>query len=194
VTELRSYKYMKYTILLLLIACGINTALSQAPGTNKFKTELLAQINKVRQKGCNCGGTKMPPVAPMKWNDDLEKAARGHAEEMAKKKFFSHSSKDGRSTMTRAEDAGYTHKGFRSFTVGENIAQGQMNITEVMEGWFKSPSHCMNLMNPDFKEVGVWLDNTYWVQDFGGREEFSAQMKEMLKSGKARILPQSGKN
>lgn len=186
---------MKYYILMFLIVGGFTqAAYPQSPGSNNFKAQLLAQINKVRLKGCNCGTTKMPPVAPMKWNDDLEKAAKGHAEEMAKKNFFSHTSKDGRSTMTRAEDAGYTHKGFRSFTVGENIAQGQMNIAEVMEGWFKSPSHCMNLMNPDFKEVGVWLDNSYWVQDFGGREEFSAQMKEMLKSGKARILPQTGKN
>ncbi|MFD2865006.1 CAP domain-containing protein [Mucilaginibacter antarcticus] len=186
---------MKYYILGLFLFFTLSqNTFSQSVGSGKFKAEFLEQINKLRQKGCNCGTTKMPPVAPLKWNDDLEKAAKGHAQEMAKKKYFSHSSKDGRSAMTRAEDAGYTHKGFRSFTVGENIAQGQPTIDEVMDGWFKSPSHCMNLMNPDFKEVGVWLHNTYWVQDFGGREEFSSQLKEMLKSGKARILPQPVKN
>lgn len=186
---------MKYYILALFFALSINqSAFSQSPGSNKFKSEFLELINRVRQKGCNCGTTAMPPVPPMKWNDFLEKAAKGHAEEMAKKKFFSHTSKDGRSTMNRAENAGYVHNGFRSFTVGENIAEGQPTIAEVMEGWFRSPSHCMNLMNPDFKEVGVWVHNNNWVQDFGGREEFSAQMKEMLKSGKARIIPQPGKN
>lgn len=186
---------MKYYVLILLLAAGLNQrAFSQSPGSNKFKSEFIELINRTRQKGCNCGTTYMPPVTPMKWNDLLEKAAKGHAEEMAKKNFFSHTSKDGRSTMNRVENAGYIHKGFRSFTVGENIAQGQQSIAEVMEGWFKSPSHCMNLMNPDFKEVGVWLYDTNWVQDFGGREEFSAQMKEMLKSGKARIIPQPDKN
>jgi uncharacterized protein YkwD len=186
---------MKYYIFLLLFVVSFNQiAFSQTPGSKKFESEFLELINRTRTKGCNCGTTYMPPVAPLKWNDLLEKAAKGHAQEMAKKKYFSHTSKDGRSTMVRVEDAGYTHKGYRSFTVGENIAQGQPTIQEVTEGWFKSPSHCNNLMNPDFKDVGVWLDNTYWVQDFGGREEFSAYMKEMLKSGKARILPQPGKN
>jgi uncharacterized protein YkwD len=183
---------MKYYIMLLFFVVSLNqTVFGQEPGSSKFKTELLQQINRVRQKGCNCGATKMPPVPPLTWNDLLEKAAKGHAKEMAKKNFFSHTSKDGRSTMNRAEEAGYVHNGFRSFTVGENIAQGQPTIAEVMAGWFKSEGHCMNLMNPDFKEVGVWLYDTYWVQDFGGREEFSAQMKEMIKSGKAKIIPQS---
>jgi uncharacterized protein YkwD len=186
---------MKYYFLLLLLAVSLNQEVfAQSPGSDKFQSEFLRLINRTRQKGCNCGTTYMPHVPPLTWNDLLEKAAKGHAQEMAKKNFFSHTSKDGRSTMNRAEDAGYQHKGFRSFTVGENIAQGQLTIAEVTNGWFKSEGHCMNLMNPDFKEVGIWLYNTYWVQDFGGREEFSAQMKEMIKSGKVKIIPQSPHN
>jgi uncharacterized protein YkwD len=184
---------MKIYIFSLIFTLSIITPnlYSQTPGSNKFKKDFLALINRNRQKGCNCGTTSMPPVPPLTWNDLLEKAAKGHAREMADKQFFSHVSKDGRTAMTRSENAGYNHNGFRSFTIGENIAQGQPNIAIVMGGWFKSEPHCMNLMNPDFKEVGVWVDNTYWVQDFGGREEFSPEMKRMIKTGKATIIPGS---
>lgn len=88
----------------------------------------------------------------------------------------------------RVVAAGYTYKGYKSFAIGENIAQGQMSIAEVMDGWFKSPGHCRNLMNPGFKEIGVALYNTYWVQDFGGRESFTEEQQKMLKSGKAKLI------
>jgi hypothetical protein len=57
-----------------------------------------------------------------------------------------------------------------------------------MNGWFKSPGHCKNLMNPAFKEIGIALYNTYWVQDFGGRESFTEEQQKMIKSGKAKLI------
>jgi uncharacterized protein YkwD len=74
--------------------------------------------------------------------------------------------------------------------IGENIAFGPPTIAEVMQGWFNSPGHCKNLMNPEFKEIGVAEDRTYWVQDFGGREAFSPQMQQMIKSGRYRLSGQ----
>jgi uncharacterized protein YkwD len=186
---------MKYYIFTLSFAfiLLIQSVYSQTPGSNKFKKEFLKSINNTRKKGCNCGTTYMPPAGPLVWNDLLERAAMAHARDMAIKTYFSHVSKDGRTTLTRVENAGYTHDGYKSFTVGENIAQGQPTIDEVMTGWFNSPGHCMNLMNPDFKEVGIWVFATYWVQDFGGREDFSSEMKRMIKSGKARIIQGSSR-
>jgi len=84
--------------------------------------------------------------------------------------------------------AGYIFKGYRSFMVGENIAEGQMSIAQVMQGWIKSEGHCKNLMNPGFKEIGVAENNHYWVQDFGGRESFSAEQQRLIKSGKYRLI------
>jgi uncharacterized protein YkwD len=155
---------------------------------DSFKQEFLSLINHTRAKGCNCGNTYMPPAPPMVWNDDLEQAATGHAKEMAKRNYFSHTSKDGRSMNTRIITAGYLFKGFKSFMIGENIAFGQTSIEEVMEGWFKSEGHCKNLMNPGFKEVGVAEYKRYWVQDFGGRESFSAEQQKLIKSGKYRLI------
>jgi len=153
-----------------------------------FKNDFLNIINKTRQKGCNCGNVYYPPAPALIWNDNLEKAAKGHAKDMAKNEYFSHTSRDGRSMSDRVVFAGYYFKGYKSFTVGENIALGQTSIEEVMAGWFKSPDHCRNLMNPDFKEVGVAENNKYWVQDFGGRESFSAEQQKLIKSGKYRLI------
>jgi uncharacterized protein YkwD len=184
-------KYIIYPLLFVLVALTFNVNSKQPDNSSQFKRELLESINHTRASGCTCGVTYMPPAPPVVWNDKLEKAAMGHARDMAKHDYFSHTSRDGRSTMARVEDAGYTHNGFRGFTVGENIAQGQQSIAEVMEGWFKSEGHCKNLMNPDFKEVGVAEHDTYWVQDFGGRVSFSPEMQEMIKSGKVKLIRRS---
>ena len=79
-----------------------------------FKQEFLDRINSARQKGCNCGHTFFPPAAPMTWNDQLEDAALGHAKDMDKRDYFSHTSKDGRSMADRITAAGYYFKGFKS--------------------------------------------------------------------------------
>jgi uncharacterized protein YkwD len=124
----------------------------------------------------------------MKWNDQLEFAARGHALDMSEHDYFSHTSINGRSMSDRALDAGYGFKGYKTYAIGENIAQGQTSITEVMNGWLHSEGHCRNLMNPAFREVGVAEINHYWVQDFGGRSEFSAREQRMIKSGRYKLV------
>lgn len=136
----------------------------------------------------------MPPAPPMTWNDALELAAIGHATDMSEKNYFSHTSKDGRGMEDRIVFAGYYFKGYKSFTAGENIAVGQQNIAEVMTGWFKSEGHCKNLMNPAFREVGVARIHDYWVQDFGGREIFSAEEQRIIKSGRYKMIEKHSKH
>jgi len=172
-------------ILLFLATRGYG---QQAVSTPRFQHEFLEYINRVRAKGCNCGITYMPPAAPLSWNDQLEVAAMGHAEDMSRRGYFSHTSLDGRTMQNRIGAAGYTYKGYKSYAIGENIAQGPETIAEVIEGWFKSPGHCENLMNRQFKEIGIAKYRDYWVQDFGGRETFSPEMQRMIKSGKYHLV------
>lgn len=154
-----------------------------------FKKDLLDRINKLRHDGCHCGVVNMPPVPPLVWNDQLEKAANEHAGDMFMHQYFSHMSRHGSSPKDRVIDAGYTMKGYKGYAVGENIAQGQMSIDEVMNGWIKSPEHCHNMMMAEFKEVGVARAGNYWVQEFGARIPFSAKEKALIKSGRIRIIP-----
>lgn len=182
---------MKLIILVLISFIPFTGPAPKKPApqySRRFKKEFLKRINEARSKGCNCGVTYMPPAPPLVWNDDLADAALNHAEDMSSKSYFSHTSKDGRTMADRAIAAGYAYKGYRSYTVGENIAEGQNSIQEVMEGWLKSPGHCKNLLNPAFKEIGIAEFNHYWVQDFGGREAFSPQEERMIKSGRYKVI------
>ena len=174
-------------MLIVLSVLFYQTTFAQQ-ATPEFKREFLENINHTREKGCNCGATYIPPAPPLVWNNDLATAALKHAADMSRKNYFSHNSLDGRTSDKRMINAGYTYKGFKSFAVGENIAEGQMSIAEVMAGWFKSPGHCHNLMNREFREVGIAKYEDYWVQDFGGRIPFSDEEQKLLKSGKAKLI------
>ena len=99
-------------------------------------------------------------------NPQLTKAAQAHAEDMAQKGYFDHVSKEGRTPAQRAGAAGYV----RSAAIGENIALGQKNATEVVAGWMKSKGHRENILNPVYSEIGVGMaekaGKRYWVQVF----------------------------
>lgn len=75
--------------------------------------------------------------------------------------YFSHVRPDGSSCFTVYEKIG---------TLGENIAYGQKSPEEVMKAWMNSPGHRKNILNPNFKRVGVGCLYTqgryYWVQCF----------------------------
>jgi uncharacterized protein YkwD len=175
----------------ILLSLTGTSAYCQRSGSEEFKQSFLEHINRVRAAGCNCGTTYMPPVPPLTWNNNLQKAAEGHAWDMSNNNYFSHTSRDGRTMEDRVVFAGYRFNGYKNFAIGENIAEGQESIDEVMDGWIKSPGHCKNLMNAQFKEVGVAENHKYWVQDFGYREPFTAYEQQMIKSGRMRIIRSS---
>ncbi|MXV51353.1 CAP domain-containing protein [Pedobacter sp. HMF7647] len=168
----------KLTIVVLAVILGQNLGYSQQRSgvvtMEQFKNELLIRVNKLRQRGCNCGNMYMPPVNPIAWNAQLQFSASVHARDMATQRYFSHESIDGKSVKDRIYNAGYSIYGYQKIWIGENIAQGQTSIRQVINDWLKSPEHCKNLMSPNYKEMGVALVNTYWVQDFGGRYPFSS--------------------
>ena len=166
---------LKFLLVLPLFFC-VSFVRDDASFTGKnfsFKAEVLQRINQIRARGCNCGTTYMPPVAPLVWNDQLASAAAAHAQDMANNNYFSHESRNGDHIQQRFEKVGYTPAGFQRYMIGENIAAGQQSIQQVNRELFKSEKHCKNLMNPAFKEVGAYVYNYYWVEDFGGRYPFS---------------------
>ncbi|RJF73907.1 hypothetical protein D3875_19690 [Deinococcus cavernae] len=139
--------------------------------TTTFAQRVLELTNAARAQARTCGTTTYAATTPLVYNALLEKAAQGHATDMATKNYFSHTSQDGRTFAQRISDTGYAWR-----TIGENIAAGQSTPESVVSGWLQSPGHCANIMNPAFKELSVgYAYNTsssyryYWVQDFGAR-------------------------
>ena len=130
--------------------------------TGDFRTDMLNMVNAARTQGCKCGSKRMPPVAPLAWNERLEDASIAHAKDMAENNHFDHIGTDGSEIDNRVERAGY-----KWMQVGENIAWGYDNLRDAMVGWIKSPSHCLQLMSNKVTEMGGARYNLYWVQDFG---------------------------
>ncbi len=127
-------------------------------------SEVLVLTNEARSQAQNCGGDMRPPVPPLKFDPILQEAAQAHAEDMAAKRYFSHTNKEGQSSGDRIREAGY-----QGSATGENIARGYGTAAAVVQGWIDSPGHCRNIMRDGFNELGVGFDpnGNYWVQNFG---------------------------
>jgi uncharacterized protein YkwD len=127
-----------------------------------IKDEMLAAVNTLRQSGCTCGSTQMPPVRPLVWNETLAEAALAHARDMDANNYFNHISPAGTSPIQRAMVKGYTGE-----YVSENIAKGYTSIDPLMKAWQQSEEHCKAMMDSLQTEMGAANVNTYWVQEFG---------------------------
>jgi uncharacterized protein YkwD len=154
------------------------------------KEAYLEAINDARSQQQDCGEEgSYGPADPLEWSDELYKAAYEHDRDMVETDMvpLSH---DGSGTeydytarvqglehstfRDRIENNGYT--GWRR--IGENIAAGTTMDTarKAVEAWLESDGHCANLMNPDYKEVGMAHVEKegahythYWTQDFGAK-------------------------
>ncbi|MFL9659457.1 CAP domain-containing protein [Streptomyces sp. PB17] len=120
------------------------------------EAQVLKLVNDERAKvGCT-------PVAA---NSALRELAEDFSEAMATQGFFDHTDPGGATPWDRAAAAGISGLG------GENIARGQADAQAVMDAWMNSPDHRANILNCDFKTLGVGVHfgsgGPWWTQDFG---------------------------
>lgn len=133
---------------------AIATPAAAASSAVQLKLDVVGSVNKIRaQQGCK----------PLKIAKKLNKSAQRHAEDMAAKNYFSHTSADGRSWVSRQRATGWKKPG------GENIARGFEGASSVMVAWMNSPLHRKNIVNCKFRHIGMGFtaDGEYWVQNFG---------------------------
>lgn len=138
-----------------------------------FREEILRQVNALRAQTQQCGDAVFQASTMLTWNARLQSAAHEHAAQMAVTNLFSHSSMDGRELRDRALAVGYNY-----VMLGENIAAGQVSISAVIQAWLKSPSHCAQMLRPEFNEVAVaciakpkTYYGRYWVMNLGRARE-----------------------
>lgn len=115
-----------------------------------FQAEMIALINAVRAKGAVCGDVTRKPSKPLVWHDLLGIASVVHSTDMALNNFFAHDSSTTGSLRERIHGTGFQYE-----VAGENLAGGQTSVAKVVNDWLQSPSHCANLLNPDFKVMGA---------------------------------------
>ena len=52
--------------------------------------------------------------------------------------------------------------------MGENVARGYRTPEGVMDAWMSSPGHRGNILDCEYKQMGIGLaqPGNYWTQDF----------------------------
>ena len=125
------------------------------------KDTLLSLVNTARTSGFTCGNTYYPPVGKIEWNNVLEEAAMLNSDYMFQFSTIGHIWSDGTNPGERITSVGY-----KWLTYGENAAYGNMTEITVIQGWLNSPGHCKNIMNHNFKFMGVTRTGDYWDQVF----------------------------
>ena len=97
----------------------------------------------------------------------LSKAANIRVDEITEKFSRTHERPDGRSSSTIITDLNIRWNAY-----GENIAYGYRSPQEVVRGWMNSDGHRKNILNSNFKYIGVGVTEKngvlYWTQEFLG--------------------------
>ncbi len=96
----------------------------------------------------------------------LARAARYHAWDMARRRYFAHQRAGGPSLMTRARSAGW-----RGRAIGEAIAYGCGRLStpaHIVRSWLASPGHAAILLSRSYSRVGVAVASRAPVSCGGG--------------------------
>ena len=109
-------------------------------------------------------------LAPLQRNSVLDHAAQMKAEDMARNSYFAHTSPNGATPWSWFEAAGYKYA-----HAGENLAVHFTDSSAVVEAWLNSPSHRANILNGNYREIGIGTamgryegyDTVFVVQMFG---------------------------
>lgn len=154
------------------IVVAVPQKLPTADDMPRIATRVLELVNAARAKPRKCGSRNVEPAPPLTLSPILSRAALAHAKDMSANNFFEHRGSDGSKPSERATRAGYNWA-----AVAENIAEGPASAEIVVQGWLDSPGHCVNLMGPQYREMGLayYTDfahkgEIYWAQEFGTQQ------------------------
>jgi len=162
-----------------------NSSLSFTTALKTTHSDILKAINRARAvaRDCHDGRGVVGPSVALSWNSELYASAYEHSSDLANSDTFSHIG-SGTSSDITGSNLGHASKfnerieanGYVDFKIiGENIAGGIDNIKSVLEAWLNSPEHCKNIMESDYREMGVAVIvnpdskyGIYWTESFGG--------------------------
>lgn len=120
-------------------------------------------------------------LPPLSNSPLLNEVAQRKAADMFAFNYWAHVSPSGRDPWSFFKEVGY-----RYIYAGENLARDFMDSSSVVEAWMNSPTHRDNIVNPNYKEIGVAVVNgtlngvetTLVVQVFGTPPPATTAKKE----------------
>lgn len=138
-----------FAALLVVSAAQADSPLERCADSAEL-ARAVERLNDVRQHGdAPCVGATSERQ-PLSWSAHLAASAQAQASDLAQRDLLSHVDAQQRSLGTRLRQAGYA-----AASAGENLAAGQPDFDDTLQAWLASPRHCANLMQAEFRDVGL---------------------------------------
>lgn len=139
-----------FVVLFLLGQFALNFYLLVSPSVLGFASNITPErvIEVTNQKRAENG------LAPLILNGTLSEVAQRKAGDMFAFNYWAHVSPSGRTPWSFFREVGYHY-----VYAGENLAKDFMNSESVVEAWMNSPSHRDNILNGNYKEIGLSVVN-----------------------------------
>jgi uncharacterized protein YkwD len=141
---------------LTLPAMASSVAIATTSATSLSTVQLTKDeqllVTLVNQKRANHG------LKPVVVNAKLVASARGHAVEMATRKYFYHNSYSGEHFDRRIMRYGYTMSGYTYWRAGENLYLGSSLYSSpvaAVNAWMASSAHRAVILGANFRNIGV---------------------------------------
>jgi uncharacterized protein YkwD len=153
--------------------CGAVTARPSSSGIDAAGQATVCLVNRERTRR---------GLPPLRENALLTSASVEHSQDMVRRRYFEHTSPDGRTVGDRLRAVGYA-RGV-SASAGENIAYGvgvESTPTSIVKAWMHSPGHRADILRASFTEIGIGVafgapevpatrqdQSATYTTDFGG--------------------------
>lgn len=162
-----------YLQILVVITVGLYLAKVHTPqilGTAKFSVQQIVELTNQRREENSLG--------PLVFNRQLSAAAAAKAADMFANDYWAHNSPAGRTPWFFIKEAGYDY-----VFAGENLARDFTDAGSVVSAWMKSSTHRANLLDGNFREIGVAVVEG----SLGGRE--GTLVVQMFGAGLGNVVP-----
>ena len=134
-----------YLLIFAITVSGfwlIRTKAPQILGTASYSAAQIIALTNVKR-----AENGLPAFSE---NTKLDNAAQGKSQDMFANNYWAHFSPQGKSPWNFITGAGYHY-----IYAGENLARDFNDAQSVVNAWMASPSHRSNILDKNFKEIGV---------------------------------------
>lgn len=158
------FLYLQVLVIATVGFWAVERTVPQILGTAAFSAQQIVELTNQKRAEYN--------LAPLTLNNELTQAAGNKARDMFTNDYWAHNSPAGKTPWSFITTSGY-----RYIFAGENLARDFGDAASVVRAWMNSPSHRANLLDSNFREIGVSAqsgklgdrEGTLVVQMFGTR-------------------------
>lgn len=120
------------------------TAAADDADLASLEADLLDRVNRVRAEH---------HLIPLVRRGDLDRVARAHSDDMARRGYFSHQSPDGANPVDRLARHGVTDMRLAAENLGKTTESNPG--AQIVRSWLRSPDHRGNLLAPALNFTGI---------------------------------------